>query len=87
MRSGLLTGVSSMAIALGLCATMAHAAETSSNAPEVAEVVVTGSYIAGTPQDSALPVAVISAVALEKQGSPTLVNLVKTLPDPKIFTR
>lgn len=80
MRSGLLTGASSMTIALGLCATMAHAAETSSNAPEVAEVVVTGSFIAGTPQDSALPVSVISAVALEKQGSPTLVNLVKTLP-------
>ena len=42
-------------------------------------VVVTGSYIAGTPEDAALPVDVLSADDLEKQGSPTVVQLVKTI--------
>src|SRR5204862_3765041 len=48
-------------------------------APEVSEVVVTGSYIAGTPTTAALPVNVIGADDLKKQGSPTTVNLVKTI--------
>ena len=47
--------------------------------PEVSEVVVTGSYIAGTPTNSALPVDVVSSQTLEKQGSPTALQLVKTL--------
>src|SRR5262245_18286311 len=42
-------------------------------------VVVTGSYIAGTPEDAALPVDVLSADDLETHGSPTVVQLVKTI--------
>ncbi len=43
------------------------------------DIVVTGSYIRGTPEDAALPVDVISAESLQQQGSPTVVQLVKTL--------
>jgi iron complex outermembrane receptor protein len=49
-------------------------------APEVSEIVVTGSFIAGTPEDAAMPVDVTTAQELQRQGSPTIVQLVKTLP-------
>ncbi|MDR6851547.1 iron complex outermembrane receptor protein [Sphingomonas sp. BE123] len=44
------------------------------------EIVITGSLIAGTPEDAALPVDVIGAEELAKQGSPTALDLVKALP-------
>lgn len=47
---------------------------------EVSEVVVTGSYIRGTPEDAALPVKVIGADELQKQGAPSMVELIKNLP-------
>src|SRR5690242_14418927 len=43
------------------------------------EVVVTGSYIRGTPLDAALPVEVYSREALEKQGAPTALEFAKSL--------
>ncbi|HEX7036066.1 MAG TPA: TonB-dependent receptor [Pseudomonadales bacterium] len=43
------------------------------------EIVVTGSYIRGTPEDAALPVSVIRAEDLEKSGSPTTLELIKSL--------
>jgi iron complex outermembrane receptor protein len=46
---------------------------------EVQEVVITGSLIAGTPEDAALPVDVIGAEELAKQGSPSTVELLKGL--------
>lgn len=52
----------------------------SSQAGENTEIVVTGSFIRGTPEDAALPVDVISADEIQKQGSPTLVDLIKSLP-------
>ena len=52
----------------------------SSQAGEAQEIVVTGSFIRGTPEDAALPVDVISADEIQKQGSPTLVDLIKSLP-------
>jgi outer membrane receptor protein involved in Fe transport len=42
-------------------------------------VVVTGSFIQGTPEDAALPVEVYSSEELEEQGSPTALEFVKTL--------
>lgn len=45
----------------------------------VQEVVVTGSFIRGTPEDAALPVEVISQEDLEKQGSPSTLDLIKQL--------
>lgn len=43
------------------------------------EIVVTGSNIRGTPEDAALPVDVITAQTLQAQGSPTPVQLVRTV--------
>lgn len=81
MKRDLFAGVSVMtAVVASLWAGQASAAEAGAQPTEVGEVVVTGSYIAGTPQNSALPVSVISAQDLAKQGSPTIVNIVKTLP-------
>ncbi len=42
-------------------------------------VVVTGSYIQGTPEDAALPVEVYSAEDLEDQGAPTALEFAKSL--------
>lgn len=44
------------------------------------EIVVTGSHIRGTPENAALPVDVISADELERQGSPSTLELIKSLP-------
>ncbi|MFL5296826.1 MAG: TonB-dependent receptor domain-containing protein [Phenylobacterium sp.] len=57
----------------------ATAAAAPAAAPEVSEVVVTGSYIAGTPKTGALPVDVIGVEDLKKQGTPTPVQLVKQI--------
>ncbi|HEY9236411.1 MAG TPA: TonB-dependent receptor [Phenylobacterium sp.] len=44
------------------------------------EVVVTGSFIAGTPENAALPVNVIGQDEMQKQGSPSTVDLIKSIP-------
>jgi iron complex outermembrane recepter protein len=62
-------------IAMGL----AGAAQ-AQQATEVEEVVVTGSFIAGTPKDTAIPIAVINQEELEKRGSPSVVEIIKGLP-------
>ena len=45
----------------------------------VEEVVVTGSYIKQSPEDAALPVDVVNSEDLFKLGSPSIVELVKSL--------
>lgn len=47
---------------------------------EVETVVVTGSLIAGTPKDTAIPVAVLDNEEIEKRGTPNVVELIKQLP-------
>ena len=42
-------------------------------------MVVTGSHIRGTPEDAALPVEVYTAEDLRMQGSPTVLDFVKSL--------
>lgn len=42
-------------------------------------VVVTGSFIAGTPEDASLPVDVLTAEDLRLEGSPTITDLIKNL--------
>ncbi|WP_394763260.1 TonB-dependent receptor plug domain-containing protein [Phenylobacterium sp.] len=70
-------GLSGSAAAQAAKSTAAAAAVT---APaEVSEVIVTGSYIAGSSEKAAQPVEVIGALELAKQGSPSVVQLVKTL--------
>jgi iron complex outermembrane receptor protein len=46
----------------------------------VEEVIVTGSFIRGTPEDASLPVDVIGIEDLQKQGSPSTVEMLKALP-------
>lgn len=45
----------------------------------IEEIVVTGSYIRGTPEDAELPVDVISRDDLEDQGTPSLIEMVRNL--------
>jgi iron complex outermembrane receptor protein len=76
LRLALLSGC-----AMGM-ATMAHAQATppGSDDATVEAVVVTGSHIRGTPEDAALPVDVIGRDELERQGAPSTVDLIKSLP-------
>jgi iron complex outermembrane receptor protein len=55
-------------------------ADQADDAAEVEEIVVTGSLIRGTPENAALPVDVIGQDELERQGSPSIVDLIKSLP-------
>ncbi|WP_293544435.1 TonB-dependent receptor plug domain-containing protein, partial [Phenylobacterium sp.] len=58
----------------------AGAAQAQGSGPAtVEEVVVTGSFIRGTPEDAALPVDVLTADELQKSGAPTIKDLIKTL--------
>ena len=45
----------------------------------IEEVVVTGSYIQGSPQDAELPIDVITEEDLLQQGSPSLVEMIRNL--------
>lgn len=62
---------------LGIHAGSANAAESQR---VIEEVIVTGSYIRGTPEDAALPVDVISAQELQDRGNPTALDLLRSLP-------
>ena len=77
MKSRFFCNVSAVAVALAGGYAGAAAAQPAS---EVQEVVVTGSFIRGTPEDAALPVDVIGAEELQKRGSPSTLDLIKTLP-------
>ncbi|ODT86908.1 hypothetical protein [Phenylobacterium sp. SCN 70-31] len=59
---------------------MPGAALAQSTPTEVGEVVVTGSFIRGTPEDAALPVEVIGVDELQRRGSPSTIDLIKALP-------
>jgi iron complex outermembrane receptor protein len=79
LRSSIHTALFSAALA---GAGVASAAEPQQTAfiEEIEIVVVTGSYIEGAAEDAALPIDVLRAEDLAKQGSPSMVELVKTLP-------
>jgi iron complex outermembrane receptor protein len=85
-----LRGASSAALLIGLAGVFpAWAQDTITTGPqppaEEAEedsgdrVVVTGSFIQGTPEDAALPVEVFSQEELEEQGAPTALEFAKSL--------
>ncbi|MFK7914893.1 MAG: TonB-dependent receptor plug domain-containing protein, partial [Pseudomonadales bacterium] len=56
-----------------LFASTAHAEEV------IEEIVVTGSFIRGTPQDAALPVDVMSREDFEDQGFPSVTEMIRNL--------
>lgn len=66
--------VAALALPLG----MAQAAE-SGSAPEMEEVIVTGSIIRGTPIDSATNVSVFDRDYLNMQNTPSIVDFTKSL--------
>lgn len=45
----------------------------------IEEVIVTGSYIRGTPEDAALPVDVLTRAELEDVGNPSVIEMVRNL--------
>ena len=59
---------------------MTLSAEEATPAPEGEEIVVTGSYIKGTPEDAALPVDVIDMAELEQRGNPSPLDLIRSMP-------
>ncbi|MFM8353853.1 MAG: TonB-dependent receptor plug domain-containing protein, partial [Gammaproteobacteria bacterium] len=66
--------------ALLAAAVVAAFGATSATAEQaIEEVVVTGSYIKGTPEDAALPVDVVSREDLEDLGNPSLIEMVRNL--------
>ncbi|MDP3495148.1 MAG: TonB-dependent receptor, partial [Hyphomonadaceae bacterium] len=78
MKKTLLNQGSTLAVCLAAGLWAGSAAAQSADS-EVSEVIVTGSFIAGTPEDAALPVDVIGADELERQGNPTTIELMKNL--------
>ena len=73
--------ISALAIASASPAMAQTAPDTSTDAIDSSrDIVITGSIIRGTPEDAALPVNVIGSADLEKQGSPSAVELLKALP-------
>jgi iron complex outermembrane recepter protein len=57
----------------------AHAQDEGGDELRQQTVTVTGSFIAGTPEDAALPVDVLTAQDLKLEGNPTVTDLIKNL--------
>jgi len=79
-----LRGASSVALIFGLAGALPAWAQDTVTPPAKkdeggARVVVTGSFIQGTPEDAALPVEVFSQEELEEQGAPTALEFAKSL--------
>ncbi|HEY0681599.1 MAG TPA: TonB-dependent receptor [Steroidobacter sp.] len=79
LRSSIHTALLATALA---GAGAANAAEPDQTAfiEEIEVIVVTGSYIEGAAEDAALPIDVLRAEDLAKQGSPSMVELIKQIP-------
>ncbi|HEY5760742.1 MAG TPA: TonB-dependent receptor [Steroidobacter sp.] len=69
-----------LATALGAGAASAAEPQQTTFIEEIEVIVVTGSYIEGAAEDAALPIDVLRAEDLAKQGSPSMVELIKTIP-------
>ncbi len=54
-------------------------AEDDAAGAQVEEIVVTGSYIKGTPEDAPLPVTTLTRDELANDGAPTVLDLIKGL--------
>lgn len=81
MKSRLQSGIRRTLFSAGVTAAAVAAAQPQTEVgDEISEVIiVTGSYISGTAEGAALPVEVISAEELEKQGTPTTLEMIKSL--------
>ncbi|MFC6198510.1 TonB-dependent receptor domain-containing protein [Ponticaulis profundi] len=75
--STFLLGASSLALLASSPAALAQ--ESGDEQLRQSTVVVTGSFIKGTPEDAALPVDTLSAEDLRLEGNPTLTELIRNL--------
>lgn len=66
--------------ALAMTALLSPWSVVAEEAREIEEIVVTGSYIRGTPEDAASPVSVTSREDMELAGNPSLVEMIKRMP-------
>ena len=57
----------------------ALAQEEDAQSAEVEEIVVTGTYIKGTPEDAPLPVTTLQRDDLALEGAPTTIDLIKSM--------
>lgn len=75
-------GSVAMGVALALAggAGVAQESTTSPQASEIEMIIVTGSFIRGAAEDAALPIDVLTADDLQKQGAPSMVEIAKALP-------
>lgn len=71
--------ITAVALVLGMAGTAAAQTGADKDAADLEEVVVTGSFIAGSSEKAAQPIDVIGVAELAKQGAPSVVQLVKTL--------
>ena len=68
-----------LSLAAAVSLTLASAQLQAKDALELEEVIVTGSFIRGTPEDSAMPVEVVSFEEIENMGRPSNLDLIKTM--------
>ena len=71
--------ISSALLSAAFSASVA-AAENQADGVTIQEVVVTGSYLVGAAVDATLPVTVIDEDDIAKQGSPSVLDLVRSIP-------
>jgi iron complex outermembrane recepter protein len=67
------------AISLTLWSAQLAAQEQQPGRAELEEVVVTGSFLRGTPEDTAIPVEIVSYEEIERMGRPSNLDLVKLM--------
>jgi iron complex outermembrane receptor protein len=71
---------SSITVTLLAAAAAATADDATSDAEPIEQIVVTGSHIKGAAEDAALPVTVVDREELERQGSPSVLDIMRSLP-------
>ncbi len=69
----------STAVSAVILASLSLSATAQSTDPEVEEVVVTGSYIRGTPLDAPSPVTTVDRASIEAQGAAQIWDVIKNL--------
>ncbi|MDP2141493.1 MAG: TonB-dependent receptor [Gammaproteobacteria bacterium] len=62
-----------------ILATISLQTSAQQNAPEVEEVIVTGSYIRGTPLDAPSPVTTVDRASIEAQGAAQIWDVIKNM--------
>jgi iron complex outermembrane recepter protein len=70
---------SAVALVLASASSYSLAQQAPAASEEVGTVIITGTYIRGTAEDAALPVEVLTAEDLQKQGSPSTLEMLKQL--------